>query len=132
MRHGRRVKKLGRKAEHRRALLANLVTALFIHGQVRTTLAKAKVARPVAERLLSFAKKGTVAARRQVVRVVKDRKVVRTIFSEIAPLMAHLPGGYTRIYRLGTRPGDGAQLAMLKLVAQPKRKKRQKSSKSKS
>lgn len=132
MRHGRRVKRLGRKTEHRHALLANLVTALFIHGRVRTTLTKAKAARPLAERLLSFAQKDTVAARRRVARVVKDRGVVRVIFSEIAPLMAQLPGGYTRIYRLGNRTGDGAQLAILELVARPKREKKRKPSKPKS
>jgi large subunit ribosomal protein L17 len=124
MRHGRRVKKLGRKTAHRQALLRNLVAALFIHGRVRTTLVKAKATRSLAERLLSFAKENTVAARRQVARFINDEGLVKKLFSELAPSITELSGGYTRIYRLGNRAGDGAQIAVLELLVQPKRKER--------
>lgn len=116
MRHGDRVKKLGRTYRHRRALMRNLVSALFIHERLRSTLSKAKEARRFAERLINIAKTDTVAARRQVAKFIADHGLVRRLFSEIAPRFKDRPGGYTRILKLGPRPGDGAEMALLELV----------------
>ncbi|RMD86960.1 MAG: 50S ribosomal protein L17 [Calditrichaeota bacterium] len=116
MRHRKVGNKLGRTASHRRALLANLAAALFLHKQVKTTLAKAKEARRTVERLITFAKRGTLADRRQVLRVIRDRKIVKSLFDEIAPKYDDRKGGYTRVIRLGRRRGDGAEMAILELV----------------
>lgn len=116
MRHNYKVKKLGRTASHRRALLANLVTALFEHVSIKTTLAKAKEARKLADRLINIAKRNDLHARRLVLAIVRDKKVVRKLFSEIAPRYAERNGGYTRVVGLGHRYGDGAELAILELV----------------
>ena len=116
MRHRKVGNKLGRTASHRRALLANLAAALFLHKQVRTTLAKAKEARRTVERLITFAKRGTLADRRQVLRVIRDRKIVKSLFDEIAPKYDGRKGGYTRVIKLGRRRGDGAEMAILELV----------------
>ena len=97
-------------------MLGGLASALFEHERVRTTEAKAKALRPVAERLITFAKRGDVHARRQVLRVVTDRDVVHRLFTEIAPRMAERDGGYLRILKLGPRQGDGAPMAMIELV----------------
>ena len=97
-------------------MLGGLAAALFEHERVRTTEAKAKALRPVAERLITFAKRGDVHARRQVLRVVPDRDVVHRLFAEIAPRMAERDGGYTRILKLGPRQGDGAPMAQIELV----------------
>jgi large subunit ribosomal protein L17 len=97
-------------------MLGGLAAALFEHEHVRTTEAKAKALRPVAERLITFAKRGDVHARRQVLRVVPDRDVVHRLFSEIAPRFSERAGGYTRILKLGPRKGDGAPMAVIELV----------------
>src|SRR5919206_1513046 len=97
-------------------LIANLARSLFAEGRIRTTQAKAKRLRPQAERLITFAKRGDVAARRQVLTVVRDKDVVAKLFSEIAPRFAGRNGGYTRILKLGPRPGDGAPMVLIELV----------------
>ncbi len=97
-------------------MLGGLAAALFQHEKVRTTEAKARALRPVAERLITFAKRGDVHARRQVLRVVPDRDVVHRLFAEIAPRFSERPGGYTRILKLGPRKGDGAPMAQIELV----------------
>jgi large subunit ribosomal protein L17 len=108
--------RLGAGPAHQRLLLGGLAAALFEHEKVRTTEAKAKALRPLAERLITFAKRGDVHARRQVLKVVPDRDVVHRLFSEIAPRMADRDGGYTRILKLGPRRGDGAPMAVIELV----------------
>jgi large subunit ribosomal protein L17 len=108
--------RLGAGPAHQRLMLGGLAAALFQHERVRTTEAKAKALRPLAERLITFAKRGDVHARRQVLRVVPDRDVVHRLFDEIAPRMAERQGGYTRILKLGPRQGDGAPMAQIELV----------------
>ena len=108
--------RLGGGPAHERLILANLATSLFEHDQITTTAAKAKRLRPLAERLVTFAKRGDLHARRRVLTVVRDKGVVHRLFTEIAPDMADRQGGYTRITRLGPRKGDGAEQAMLELV----------------
>ncbi|MGB9721079.1 MAG: 50S ribosomal protein L17 [bacterium] len=116
MRHGRKLKKLGRKKAHRLALLRNLCRALFIFEKIRTTLPKAKEARRLAERLIEFAKENSLSARRFIYRFVPDHKLVKIVCDEIAPKFANRQGGYTRIYKLGPRLGDGAEMAILELT----------------
>jgi large subunit ribosomal protein L17 len=118
MRHGSRVKKLGRTKEHRRALLKNLCRSLFIFEKIRTTVPKAKAARQLAERLIEFAKRNDLAARRHIYRFLPDHKLVKIVCDEIGPRFAGRSGGYTRIVRLGPRLGDGAEMAILELVEQ--------------
>jgi len=118
MRHGDRVKKLGRTKEHRRALLKNLCRSLFIFEKIKTTLPKAKAARQMAERLIEHAKRNDLAARRRIYRYIPDHKLVKIVCDEIGPKFADRAGGYTRIYRLGPRLGDGAEMAILELVEQ--------------
>jgi large subunit ribosomal protein L17 len=108
--------RLGAGPSHQRLMLGGLAAALFEHEKVRTTEAKARALRPVAERLITFAKRGDVAARREVLKSVPDRDVVHRLFSEIAPRMAERDGGYTRILKLGPRKGDGAPMALIELV----------------
>ena len=110
--------RLGGSPSHERMLIANLARALFSEGRIRTTEAKAKRLRPQAERLITFAKRGDVAARRQVLTVVRDKAVVHKLFAEIAPRFAERQGGYTRILKLGPRPGDAAPMAVIELVEQ--------------
>jgi large subunit ribosomal protein L17 len=116
MRHGKRVKKLGRKKEHRLALLKNLCRALFVYEKIKTTLPKAKETRRLAERLIEFAKKNDLAAKRMIYRYIPDHKLVKIVCDEIGPRFTERHGGYTRIYRLGPRLGDGAEMAILELV----------------
>mgnify|MGYP005831284643 CR=1 FL=1 len=116
MRHGDKVKKLGRKREHRIALMRNLVSALIKYERIRTTVAKAKETRRLAERLVSKACSGTLAARREVAKFISDKTLVKKLFTEIAPRLADRAGGYTRIYRLGNRPGDSAEMAYLEFI----------------
>lgn len=118
MRHGDRVKKLGRKKEHRISLLRNLCRSLFILEKIRTTLPKAKEAKKMAEHLIEFAKRNDLAARRRIYRQIQDHKLVKIICDEIGPRFSERHGGYTRIYRLGPRLGDGAEMAILELVEQ--------------
>ncbi len=108
--------RLGGSSSHERIILANLATALFEHGRITTTLAKAKRLRPVAERLVTKAKRGDLHSRRQVMTVVRDKTVVHGLFTEIGPRFANRPGGYTRIVKLGPRKGDNAPMAMIELV----------------
>jgi large subunit ribosomal protein L17 len=109
-------KRLGGSASHQRLILANLATALFEHGRITTTETKAKRLRPLAERLVTFAKRGDIHARRQVLTVVRDKSVVHTLFSEIGPGFAERQGGYTRITKIGPRKGDNAPMAVIELV----------------
>ncbi|MET0740425.1 MAG: 50S ribosomal protein L17 [Candidatus Nanopelagicales bacterium] len=108
--------RLGGGPAHERLMLANLATALFEHGSITTTEAKAKRLRPLAERLVTFAKRGDLAARRRVLTVVRDKSVVHTLFEEIGPRYANRPGGYTRITKVGPRKGDNAPMAVIELV----------------
>ena len=108
--------RLGGSPAHERLMLANLATALFEHGRITTTEAKAKRLRPLAERLITFAKRGDLHARRRVMTVVKDKSVVHVLFTEIGPQYAGRPGGYTRITKIGPRKGDNAPMAVIELV----------------
>jgi large subunit ribosomal protein L17 len=111
--------RLGGGPAHERLLLANLAAALFTHKSIKTTETKAKRLRPVAERLITFAKRGDLHARRRVLRIVQDKNVVHILFTEIAPLLAEREGGYTRITKLGYRKGDNAPMAQIELVLEP-------------
>jgi large subunit ribosomal protein L17 len=108
--------RLGGGPAHERLMLANLATALFEHGRITTTEAKAKRLRPLAERLITFAKRGDLHARRRVLTVVRDKSVVHTLFTEIGPQYAGRAGGYTRITKIGPRKGDNAPMAVIELV----------------
>jgi large subunit ribosomal protein L17 len=99
-------------------MLGGLAAQLFVHEGIKTTEAKAKAVRPLAEKLITFAKRGDVAARREVLKVIPDRDVVHKLFSEIGPRFAERNGGYTRILKLGQRPGDGAPMARIELVGE--------------
>ena len=116
MRHHRAGRKLGRDSAHRKALYANLAGALFEHGRIKTTLAKAKEVRPIAEQLITLARRGDVHARRQALAYLRSQDVVHTLFSEVAPRFADRPGGYSRVVKLGPRQGDAAEMAYLELV----------------
>jgi large subunit ribosomal protein L17 len=111
--------RLGGGPAHERLILANLATSLFEHDQITTTTAKAKRLRPLAERLVTFAKRGDLHARRRVLTVVRDKSVVHRLFTEIAPDMAEREGGYTRITKIGNRKGDNAPMAVIELVREP-------------
>jgi len=115
--------RLGGGPAHERLLLANLAAALFTHKSIKTTEAKAKRLRPLAERLITFAKRGDLHARRRVLATIGDKEVVHILFTEIAPLLAEREGGYTRITKLGFRKGDNAPLAQIELVLEPVVKK---------
>jgi large subunit ribosomal protein L17 len=108
--------RLGGSPSHERLMLANLATALFEHGRITTTLAKAKRLSPLADRLVTFAKRGDIHARRQVLTVVRDKSVVHTLFAEIGPGFASRAGGYTRVTKIGPRKGDNAPMAVIELV----------------
>ncbi|MFQ5876821.1 MAG: 50S ribosomal protein L17 [Acidobacteriota bacterium] len=116
MRHNVGPRKLGRPSGHRRALLRNLAAALFRHERIRTTLPKARELRRFAERLITLARRDTLHARRQVLRHVADKTVVKKLFDTLGPRFASRPGGYTRTLKLGPRPGDGADLAIVELI----------------
>ncbi|OII33844.1 50S ribosomal protein L17 [Curtobacterium sp. MMLR14_010] len=111
--------RLGGGPAHERLLLSNLANALFTHGRITTTETKAKRLRPVAERLITFAKRGDLHARRRVIAALRDKTVVHTLFTEIAPQVSDRQGGYTRITKLGFRKGDNAPLASIELVLEP-------------
>ena len=121
--------RLGGSAAHQKLIIANLATSLFEHGRITTTEAKARVLRPVAEKLITKAKKGDLHNRREVLKTIRDKSVVHTLFTEIAPTFAERPGGYTRITKIGPRKGDNAPMAVIELVteaykpAAPKAKK---------
>jgi large subunit ribosomal protein L17 len=111
--------RLGGGPAHERLILANLATSLFEHDQITTTEAKAKRLRPLAERLVTFAKRGDLHARRRVLTVIRDKGVVHRLFTEIGPDMAQRQGGYTRITKIGNRKGDNAPMAVIELVREP-------------
>jgi large subunit ribosomal protein L17 len=111
--------RLGGGPAHERLLLANLAAALFTHKSIKTTETKAKRLRPLAERLITFAKRGDLHARRRVLTIIHDKSVVHELFTEIAPLVAEREGGYTRITKLGFRKGDNAPMAQIELVLEP-------------
>lgn len=116
MRHQVKGRKLGRTPAHRRALFRNQLSSLVKDERIRTTLAKAKELRPLAEKVVTQGKRDTVHARRQVNRLISDRDLVKKLFDEIAPRYQARPGGYTRIIKLGPRRGDGAEMAYLEFV----------------
>ncbi len=116
MRHQKKTVKLGRSQAHRDALLANQVCSLILHQRIRTTLAKAKAARPLAEKMVTLGKKGTLHARRTAVAVLHHPDAVKKLFAEIAPRSASRAGGYTRIVKLGQRRSDSAPMAILEWV----------------
>jgi large subunit ribosomal protein L17 len=120
-------RRLGGSPAHQRHMMANLATALFEHGKITTTEARARRLRPVAERLITFAKRGDLHARRRVLTTVTDRDVVHTLFTEIGPSFAARDGGYTRITKIGPRKGDNAPLAVIELIreeAEPRSRRR--------
>jgi large subunit ribosomal protein L17 len=116
MRHNWDGRKLNRTASHRKAMLRNMVTSLFANERIHTTAAKAKEARRLAERMITFARRGDLAARRHVARTVNNPGVLQKLFDEIGPRYVDRPGGYTRVLKTGTRRGDGASTAILELV----------------
>jgi large subunit ribosomal protein L17 len=111
--------RLGGSPAHQKAILSNLATSLFEHRRITTTEAKARALRPVAERLITKAKKGDLHNRRLVLRTIRDKGVVHVLFTEIAPQFADRPGGYTRITKIGPRKGDNAPMAVIELVSEP-------------
>jgi large subunit ribosomal protein L17 len=121
MKHGVKTKKLGRPKAHRTALLRNLARSLFIYERIRTTLPKAKQAQRVAERLITYAKLGTLAARRNAQSILTGKPITKKLFDDIGPRFKDRVGGSTRIYRLGQRPSDGAEMAFLELVVRKER-----------
>lgn len=123
MRHRKRVIKLNREPEHRKAIIRNIVRGLFLSGRVETTLTRARAARQVAERLITRAKEDTVHNRRQVRRFLVDRVLTNRLFTDIAPVFRERPGGYTRIIKLGPRRGDCAEKVILSLVGFKEEKK---------
>jgi len=118
MRHRAKGRQLSRTSTHKRAMLNNMASSLFEHGRVVTTEAKAKELRPFAEKLITLARRGDLHARRLVQRRIKDRDTLGKLFSEIGPRFAARPGGYTRILKLGHRPGDGADVARIELLSE--------------
>jgi large subunit ribosomal protein L17 len=118
MRHRAKGRQLSRTSSHKRALLNNMAASLFAHGRVVTTEAKAKELRPFAEKLITLARRGDLHARRLVERRIKDRETLGKLFSEIGPRFAARPGGYTRILKMGHRPGDGADIARIELLSE--------------
>jgi large subunit ribosomal protein L17 len=116
VRHARTGKKLGRDSAHRKALYANLAGALIEHGRIRTTVTKAKAVKPLAEQMITLGRRGDLHARRQATSFQRSRDVVHKLFAEVAPLFKDRPGGYTRIVKIGPRPGDAAEMAYLELV----------------
>lgn len=118
MRHNVDYRKLGRKTAHRLAMLQNMAVSLIRHGRIRTTLSRAKELRRLADRLVTLGKNDSVHSRRQVFGVLRDRDAVQTLFSKIAPAFAKRSGGYTRIYQIGTRPGDATDMALIEYLAE--------------
>jgi large subunit ribosomal protein L17 len=116
MRHQRAGKKLGRSSAHRRSLYANLTGALIEHGRIKTTEAKAKAVKPLAEQMITLGRRGDIAARRQAIATLRSKDVVHQLFADVAPRFADRPGGYTRIVKLGPRQGDAADMVYLELV----------------
>jgi large subunit ribosomal protein L17 len=119
VRHQRSGKKLGRDSAHRRALYANLTSELIEHERIKTTLTKAKAVKPIAEQMITLGRRGDIHARRQAVAFLGSKDIVHKLFDEIGPRFAERPGGYSRIVRLGPRPGDAAEMVYLELVDTP-------------
>ncbi|MHC6178405.1 50S ribosomal protein L17 [Clostridium sp. JNZ X4-2] len=111
-----RYRKLGRPSDQRRAMLRNLVTSFLKHGKIQTTDTRAKETRNIAEKMITLAKRGDLHARRQVLSFVTEEEVVKNLFADIAPKYAERNGGYTRMYKIGPRRGDGAEVVILELV----------------
>jgi large subunit ribosomal protein L17 len=116
VRHQKQGRKLGRDSAHRKALYANLTSQLITHGRIRTTLAKAKEVRPIAEQMITLGKRGDLHAHRQAVAFLRQKSVAHALFADVAPRYGDRPGGYTRIVKLGPRLGDAAEMAYLELV----------------
>jgi len=116
MRHHRTGKKLRRDSAHRKALYANLTSSLIEHGRIRTTETKAKAVRPIAEKMITLGRDGSIHARRQALAYLRTQEIVHLLFSEVAPRFRDRPGGYTRVVKLGPRQGDAAPMAYLELV----------------
>ena len=116
MRHQRSGRKLGRDASHRKALYANLTGALIEHGRIKTTVAKAKEVRPIAEQMITLGRRGGVHSRRQALKFLRSQDVVHKLFSDVGPRFKDREGGYSRIVRIGPRLGDAAEMAYLELV----------------
>jgi large subunit ribosomal protein L17 len=116
MRHSNSNRKLSRSPSHRRAMLRNLVTSLLEHEEVRTTTAKAKEVRRLAERMITLGKKGTLASRRRALETIRSKTVAGKVFDQLAKRYGTRPGGYTRTYKLGTRHGDNAEMSLIQLV----------------
>lgn len=110
--------RLGGSPAHQRLMLSNLATALFEHGRITTTETRARLLRPVAEKLITKAKRGDLHNRREVLKTIRDKSVVHTLFTEIAPTFAERPGGYTRVTKIGPRKGDNAPMAVIELVTE--------------
>lgn len=119
MRHGKKVAKLGRTASHRKAMLSNMMTSLFANETITTTQIRAKELKRSAEKMITFAKRGDLHARRQVLRVIADKQVVAKLFDEIGPRYKSRNGGYTRVVKMGPRRGDGAFMSIIELVDRP-------------
>lgn len=131
MRHLVKGRKLRRTTSHRKALLRNLVTSFMEKERLKTTLAKAKEARPLAEKMITLAKKNTLHTKRQALRFLTKETAVKKLFEEIGPRFTERPGGYTLIVKLGPRMGDGAQMAMFELIGSEYKKKEKKKKKEK-
>ena len=116
MNHRKTGRKLGRTSAHRKALFRNMVTSLLEHEQIRTTDAKAKELRGVAERMITLGKKGTLHARRNALKTIRSKEVTSKVFDELAERYKDRPGGYTRVIKLGQRPGDAAPMSIIELV----------------
>ena len=116
MRHASRGKKLGRDSAHRKALYANLTCSLLEHERIKTTEAKAKAVKPFAEQMITLGRRGDLHARRQALAFLRSQEIVHKLFSEVGPRMAERPGGYSRIIKIGHRPGDAAEMVYLELV----------------
>ena len=116
MRHASKGRKLGRDASHRKALYANLACSLIEHGRIKTTEAKAKAVKPFAEQMITLGRRGDLHARRQALSVLRSQEVVHKLFADVGPRMADRPGGYSRIVKIGHRPGDAAEMVYLELV----------------
>ena len=119
MRHGKKIAKLGRGASHRKAMLSNMMTSLFANERITTTQTRAKALRRTAEKVITFAKKGDLHARRQVLRVIADKQIVSKLFDELGPRYKSRNGGYTRVVKLGPRRGDGVFMSIIELVDRP-------------
>ena len=116
MRHAQTGKKLGRDSSHRKALYANLTCSLIEHERIKTTEAKAKAVKPIAEEMITLGRRGDLHARRQALSFLHSQEIVHKLFADVGPRMAERPGGYSRIVKIGHRPGDAAEMVYLELV----------------